>query len=54
MKNLPILLIPHRQYGHFHGNNSALAVVFHHLRTDIIRRHKLAHQPIIVNVNIVN
>jgi hypothetical protein len=54
VENPPGLFVAHCQHRHFDRHDPAFAVIVHHLRADISGRDQLAHQPVIVDVNIVN
>ena len=54
MIDLAVLLVAHRHHGHFDRHDAALAVIPQYLLTDVIRGDQLAHQPIIVYVNIID
>ncbi len=54
MKYFAILFISDRQHGHFYGHDAPLAVVLHHFIANVIRSYELAHQAVVVDVNVVD
>ena len=52
--NGSVLFIAHRQHRHLDRHDTPLAVVVHDLVADVIGGHQLAHQPIVVDVNVVD
>src|SRR5215216_484701 len=54
MIDLAVLLVPDRHHGHLDRDDAALAVIPQHFLADVICCDQLAHQPIVVNMNIID
>ncbi len=54
MIDLAVLLVADRQHRHLDRDDTALTVVLQHFVADVLRRHQLAHEAVVVDVDIVD